>query len=132
MPALPNPRHERFAKALARGAGSREAYRGAGYSPGSDANADRAAWKLKANPLVKARLAELAAREAVKAGFNTDDLSLALMALAKAAQDAGTAGALGTARAAIMDVARLNGLLPGKDAGGGGPAAEDWLDAMAE
>ncbi len=54
MAALSNIRRERFAQALATGMTLAEAYRWAGYS-GTPGNA----WRLKANPEVRARVAEL-------------------------------------------------------------------------
>ena len=57
MPALANPRHERFAQELAKGKSQSEAYQSAGYEP-SEPNASR----LTRNDKVRARVAELQAR----------------------------------------------------------------------
>lgn len=58
MPALKNPRHERFAQELARAADTAAAYRSAGYqSEGSAAEA--AASRLLQNATVAARINEL-------------------------------------------------------------------------
>lgn len=54
---LPNPRHERFAQALAAGKTADEAYQEAGYAE-NRGNATR----LKANESVRARVAELQGR----------------------------------------------------------------------
>lgn len=54
MPALSNPKHERFAQELAKGKTQIEAYRTAGYKPD-----DGAAARLSGNVRVAARLAEI-------------------------------------------------------------------------
>jgi phage terminase small subunit len=54
MPALDNPKHERFAQGLAKGKTQAEAYADAGYKP-SEPNASR----LTSNDKVQARVAEL-------------------------------------------------------------------------
>lgn len=54
MPILPNPRHEAFAQALAKGKSADEAYQMAGFKP-DRGNASR----LTANDSVQARVAEL-------------------------------------------------------------------------
>lgn len=63
MPILTNPRHERFAQALAAGKTADEAYQEAGYK----ANRHNAS-RLKTNEHVGARVAELQAIGAEKAG----------------------------------------------------------------
>jgi phage terminase small subunit len=62
MPALDNPRHERFAQELAKGKSADEAYQLAGYSE-NRGNATR----MKANESVHARVQELTERAAEKA-----------------------------------------------------------------
>jgi len=59
MPTLDNPKHERFAQALAAGKSQDEAYREAGYKP-SASNASH----LTRNHKVQSRVAELTARAA--------------------------------------------------------------------
>ena len=54
MPVLPNPRHEKFAQALAEGKSATEAYEIAGYTP-NDGNAAR----MKGNDRIMDRVAEL-------------------------------------------------------------------------
>lgn len=61
MPALSNPRHERFAQELAKGKSQSEAYQAAGYEP-SEPNASR----LTRNDKVQARVAELQERSALR------------------------------------------------------------------
>ena len=61
MPALSNPKHERFASELAKGKTAEEAYKIAGYKP-SIKNAHR----LKANEGIRARVDEILNRAAKK------------------------------------------------------------------
>lgn len=62
MPVLSNPRHEKFAQALAKGSSASEAYERAGYLPKRQ-NAAR----LMSNDDVRIRVAELQAKGASKA-----------------------------------------------------------------
>src|SRR5690606_2363866 len=68
MPVLPNPRHESFAQALAKGKTADEAYALAGYKP----NRGNAA-TLKANQSILDRVAELQQRAADKAEWTAAD-----------------------------------------------------------
>ncbi len=61
MSALTNPKHERFAVELSQGVTATEAYVIAGYKP-DDGNAAR----LTGNDRIKARVAEIQARSAIK------------------------------------------------------------------
>ena len=61
MPVLANPRHEIFAQQIAKGISQRDAYRGAGYEPKSDAVADAAASRLLSDVKISARVAEIQA-----------------------------------------------------------------------
>ena len=69
MPALSNPKHERFAQALAKGKTADEAYILAGYSE-NRGNATR----LKAKESVMKRLSELQDRGAIRAEVTLEDL----------------------------------------------------------
>ena len=62
MPILPNPRHESFAQALAKGKSAAEAYEAAGYKPSRSA-----ASRLSTNVNIEARVAELVGKGADKA-----------------------------------------------------------------
>lgn len=62
MPALDNPRHERFAQELAKGKTQLEAYRLAGYRPD-----DGAANRLSGNVRVATRVKEITERAATRA-----------------------------------------------------------------
>lgn len=69
MPALSNPKHERFAQELAKGRSQAEAYAEAGYKP-SEPNASR----LTRNDKVQARVQELAERGAIRTEITLQSL----------------------------------------------------------
>ena len=69
MPALNNPRHERFAQELAKGKTASEAYEQAGYKP-SLKNSQR----LKCYEDIRARVAEIQGRGAIRAGVTVESL----------------------------------------------------------
>jgi hypothetical protein len=69
MPILSNPRHEKFAQALAEGQSATEAYGFAGYAP-NDGNAAR----MKGNDRVKERIAELQGQGAKRAVVTLESL----------------------------------------------------------
>jgi phage terminase small subunit len=83
MPILPNPRHERFAQALAEGKPACAAYEEAGYRP-NDGNAVR----MKGNENIKMRVTELQGEGAERAvvtleGLIADASDIQIKALAK-------------------------------------------------
>lgn len=106
MPALSNPKHERFAQALAKGMTQAEAYADAGYKQ-SEPNASR----LTSNDKVQARLAELQERAAVRAEITVASITERLLAIATKAEASEEAPMLQAARASLMDAAKLNGLV---------------------
>lgn len=61
MPALQNPKHERFAVELSQGVSATQAYVIAGYKPNQPSAA-----RLLSNVMVKARIAEIQARSVIK------------------------------------------------------------------
>ncbi|RIJ65170.1 hypothetical protein D1604_12695 [Brevundimonas sp. LPMIX5] len=106
MPALSNPRHERFAQALAKGMTQAEAYADAGYKP-SEPNASR----LTSNDKVQERVAELQERAAVRTEITVASITERLLAIATKAEKSGDAPMLQAARASLMGAAKLNGLV---------------------
>lgn len=106
MAALSNPKHERFAQALAKGMTQAEAYADAGYKP-SESNAST----LRSNQKVQARLAELQERAAVRTEITVASITERLLAIATKAEKSGDAPMLQAARASLMDAAKLNGLV---------------------
>ena len=122
MPVLRNARHERFAQELAKGKSQSEAYEAAGYNPSRSAAA-----RLFSDVNIRERLAELGERVAAKTEITAALLAERLMRIADVAEKTGIAvddetgearesssKHLGVARAALMDVAKLNGLIVDK------------------
>lgn len=106
MPALTNPKHERFAQELAKGETAREAYVTAGYAR-SDAHASR----LASSGKVQARISEILERSAKRAEISIATLTADLMRIAQKAEANNDPSGFSVARAAIMDAAKLNGLV---------------------
>lgn len=109
MPALANPKHERFAQALAKGETATAAYEQAGYEP-NDGNAAR----LKGNDRIEARVAEILERAATRVEITVASISDRLLKIAEKCERTSEANKLGVARATLMDVAKLNGLIVDK------------------
>jgi len=109
MPALANPKHERFAQALAKGETADAAYVLAGYEE-NRGNATR----LKANESVEARVAEILERAATRVEITVASISDRLLKIAEKCERTSEANKLGVARATLMDVAKLNGLIVDK------------------
>jgi hypothetical protein len=106
MPRIDNPKHELFAQELAKGKSQAEAYELAGYK------GDRtAASRLSTNDNVQARVAELVGRAAERAEISVASVTEDLKRIALAAEQLGGASGLSVARAAAMDVVKLNGLI---------------------
>lgn len=108
---LKNARHEKFAQELAKGKSQVEAYAAAGYEP-KESNASR----LIANDKVAARVEELKGRAAERAVVTIENLTQRLLAIAEKGEAATDAPLLSVGRAALMDAAKLNGLLTDKQA----------------
>lgn len=106
MPALSNPKHERFAQALAKGETAVAAYEQAGYRP------DRgAASRLSANVSIERRVAEILDKAAERAEISVASVTTRLLAIATKAEAKDDAAMLSVARASLMDAAKLNGLV---------------------
>lgn len=106
---LKNARHERFAQELAKGQTKLKAYVAAGYRP--DAGA---ATRLSGNVNVKARLTELKQKVAEKTGVTVADITQRLLNIAQKGEKDGQPAMLSVARASLMDVAKLNGMIVDK------------------
>lgn len=119
---LANTRHERFAQELAKGLSQTEAYEAAGYKKSRSAAA-----RLADDVSICARVNFLAERVAAKTEITAAQIAERLMRIADVAEKTGIAvddetgeakesssKHLGVARAALMDVAKLNGLIVDK------------------
>lgn len=106
---LTNPKHERFAQELAKGKSQADAYAEAGYQP-SEPHASR----LASNGKVAARVAEIQERAAIRAEITVAGITERLLAIAAKGEAKEDAPMLGVARAALMDAAKLNGLVVDK------------------
>jgi phage terminase small subunit len=106
MPALTNPKHERFAQELAKGRSQAEAYATAGYTP-SEPNASR----LTSHDKVQKRVAELLERAAARTEVTVASITESLLRIAKKGEDLAEPAGLSVARASYMDAAKLNGLV---------------------
>jgi len=106
MPILANARHERFAQELAKGKSQAEAYEAAGYSP-SEPNASR----MTRNDKVQARVAELQTKGAERTALTIETVTNRLLLIADKAEALSEASGLAVARAAMMDAAKINGLI---------------------
>lgn len=109
MPILSNAKHERFAQEIAKGATQIEAYVAAGYKAH-----DGAAARLCGNVRISERVTEILARAATRTEITVANLTERLLAIAKKGEDGTDAPLLSVGRAALMDVAKLNGLVTDK------------------
>jgi hypothetical protein len=102
MPALRNPRHERFAQALFEGKPANAAYAEAGYSP-HDGNCIR----LRGNERVQARLEELQAQTARSTAITVESICAELDQANAVAKERGQASAMVSASALRAKLAGL-------------------------
>jgi Terminase small subunit len=111
MGILSNPRHERFAQELAQGKSATEAYINAGYDVGSDKSAGEAGSRLSKNVKVQERLRELQGRAAIRAEISVARFTEDLLRIAEKAEAVDSPPGFAVAKGAIMDAAKLNGLV---------------------
>ena len=129
MPALENPRREKYAQGLVKGLPSVKAYEQAGYSP-NRGNATR----MKANESIQERIEEL---QALKIGeFATEKETLRKMFLTNYSL-AVSSGNLAAANVAADKLARLDGhMVDRKEIGGPGDFANlsdaELIELIAE
>jgi len=103
---LKNARQEKFAQELAKGQAQDKAYAAAGYRP------DRgAASRLSSNVNIVARVTELQSRAAERTIVTVEGITERLLNIAKKGEGANDAPLLSVGRAALMDAAKLNGLI---------------------
>lgn len=130
MPVLGNAKHERFAQEIAKGNSAREAYKLAGYETKSDAATDANASRLLSTDKVKARVAEIQGKAAVRAEITVASITERLLAIALKGETSTEAPLLSVARASLMDAAKLNGLVVDRQAHGGDPNAPPVQTAL--
>jgi hypothetical protein len=106
MAALRNARQERYAQEIAKGKSQTEAYEAAGYRP-SRSNASA----LRANKNVSDRVATLLAAAALKTEMTVASLTERLVSIADKGEALADAPGLSVARQAVMDAAKLNGMV---------------------
>ncbi len=117
-----NPRQELFAQAMARGMTQRAAYAEAGYKD------HRCVYLLMRKPNVQARIAQLMAGTAARNAVSSDGITQRLLGIADRNETAPSVAGQALARHALMDAAKVSGLLDAKPA----PAARrlmppEWL-----
>lgn len=106
---LDNARHERFCQERAKGKTVDEAYVLAGFKP-SRSNAHR----LSTKEDVRARVAELQERAAHRTEITAAQIAERLLRIADKGEELKHAPGLSVSRAALMDVAKLNGHITDK------------------
>jgi phage terminase small subunit len=107
---LKNARHERFCQELAKGKSQSEAYKLAGYNSTGNA-AEVAAARLVRNVQVSARLGQLKQAAAERTVVTVEGITQRLLKIAEKGEGAKDAPLLSVGRAALMDAAKLNGLI---------------------
>jgi hypothetical protein len=111
MPVLENVRHERFAQELAKGKTQEQAYIDAGYS----ANGARvAASKLLTNANIAERVTELQSVVADKSTWDAARIINNLARYAEKGEAIAEPAGLSVARASMMDIGKLLGLIVDK------------------
>jgi hypothetical protein len=102
MPLLPNPRHEAFAQARAKGARLEDAYEDAGFAPGHGH-----ASRLALQEPVAERVAELRGQHAVFEESRTQAVIAALLRVAKASEKVESALEIKELRLTLLEINRL-------------------------
>lgn len=110
-----NPRQELYAQALARGLSHRAAYREAGYKGQTTCG------RPLHYPNVRARVAQLMAETNARNRVTIEEITGRLLSIVGRNEAGDTAAAQSVARQALMDLAKMHGLL-GDKSGAGGPA----------
>lgn len=108
MPALPNLRHERFAKNMALGMSQAVAYRKAGYKAQTPCTAWTGGSKLVRNPKVSGRIYELLSKSETDLIVDRNTMTNVFTDLLHSAR---TAGNYNAAKGAADSLAKLHGLM---------------------
>jgi hypothetical protein len=121
---LKNPKHETFVQLLLQGETAIDAHEKAGFAR-SDANSSR----LKANPKVAARLAELQSEIAKETVTTVEGL---IAELEQARVQASSLNQLSAATAAILGKAKISGLMAPTKLEVGGPGSFEKSETIAD
>lgn len=105
---LKSQRQELFAQGLVQGKSQEQAYIDAGYS---SASAVTAASRLSTNVKVRERVAEMQNRAAERAEITASQIIDRLMGIADRCEDAEGTGSLGVAVKALVEAAKVGGLV---------------------
>ena len=112
MPVLENVRHERFAQELAKGKTQEQAYIDAGYA--ASGARGHAARLLVANGNIAERVAELQSAVADKSTWDAARIINNLARYAEKGEAIAEPAGLSVARASMMDIGKLLGLIVDK------------------
>lgn len=121
---LKNARHERFAQGLAKGSTADAAYVSAGFKPNRH-NASR----LNTNETIRIRVTELKVAAAEKSVITVTEITQRLLNIAQKGENDGQPAMLSVARASLMDVAKLNGMIVEKTQR---ELSQDQMNALME
>lgn len=110
MPPLENPRHEKFCQGVAEGLNGREAYLASGYDCTPEA-AEVGASRLLSKDGVKARIADILSKAAVRVEISIASVTDRLLRLAKKGEDHKGPAGWHVARQSLIDAAKVYGLL---------------------
>jgi hypothetical protein len=103
MPSIPNPRHEAFCLARARGFSKDDAYEAAGFAPRSRNGA-----RLQRRPDIAERIAELRAEQPDIGGATMRSMVAALLRMASAGEAIGSATGIREARESLLEAWRMS------------------------
>ena len=110
MPALKNVKHEIFCQEIAKGISAPKAYELAGYKP-NDSHASRLLSQRHIADRVAELLEQVGRRIVELTSVTAASATQRLLTVADKAEALATASGYSVARQAIMDVAKLNGLI---------------------
>ena len=123
MAVLKNAKHEKYASAIASGKSATEAMEAAGYSD------PRNSTRLTKKDEIQRRIAELQNKAAERTVVTVASITERLLNIAAKGEVANDAPLLSVARAALMDAAKLNGLVVEKSLSAQ-TSVEDLLDQL--
>jgi hypothetical protein len=133
MPALKNPRHERFAQALAAGKSAKDAYTSAGYSPSDSNGAWLARKEAISNRVAEINSGRLEKQQKIEAAA-TERAVITRASLIEMARDvyvqAKQSGQMSAATMALKELGVLSGIRIERSERGS-PGQFDWLEKLS-